>query len=160
MKKLLLALCGVFIFATMSIASAEKNFYHTGNDYSKENKEERKAKMEAMKKDLMEFEQKMDVLIEKYNKSGKKEKIEVKKEMKDLVTAQTDKEITMKKEMLAKQQERLDKLEKSIAELESNKDTHIDKKVDFATSREGQKKIKEMKEKRSSMEHNKVKIKD
>jgi hypothetical protein len=119
---------------------------------TKEEKAERKAKMATMKQDFMEFKKSLEPLIEKYNSAADKDKAGIKKELRALVAAQTDKDIAARKEMLQDQKARITKLEEFIADIEANKEKRIDERVDFMTSPEGYAKMKEHKEKREKIE--------
>lgn len=157
MKKLALVICCMFALSSLSFAMPGPK--HEGGPKpgmdmygfkDKETKEEREArweKMEALKKEHMEFKKDMDTLIEKYNGANDKKKIEVKKEIRDLIASKTDKDIAIKKNILEDQKARIQNFEERIADLENNKDKYIDEKVEFFTSPEGQAKMKEMCEK-------------
>ncbi|MDR1940834.1 MAG: hypothetical protein LBQ47_00705 [Endomicrobium sp.] len=131
LKKTAVVLCGLLMLGSISYAGENK---HEG----KVSKEERKAKIEAMKKDRIEFDKNIDALIEKYNKADKKDQDAVKQEITALVSAQTDKNIIRKKEMLEEQRARIEKLEKKIADIETNREKYISDKVDSYISKEGQ----------------------
>ena len=145
MKKLTLAVCSLFVLSSLSFADQGLE-YKYGKE-GKEEKETRKAKMEAVKKDHMEYQNNLDALIEKYNAASDQDKAGVKEEIRVLVAVQTDKEIVLKKEMLKAQKERINKQEAKLADLEANKEARINEKVDFAISQKGQAKRMEMKEK-------------
>ncbi len=161
MKKAAVVLCSMFVMSSLSFAGmhgTDKGVKCHMPDCAvtdckgeckmpKMSKEERTAKMEAMKKEHAEFQQKLDKLVEKYNKASDKKKDGVKQEIKALLATQTDKEVAMKKEMLAVQKDRIAKFEKEIADIEADKDAYLNKKTDFVVSAEGQKKMQEMKEK-------------
>jgi len=129
----------------------------SGMQNMKEQRAERKEKMEAMKKDYMEYQAKLNDLIAQYNKAKGPQQDAVKAQIRDLITAQTDKEIAAKKEMIAQQKERIDQFEKKTAEIEADKAKYIDDKVNFVTSKEGQEKMKKMNEKRQQMKEKKEK---
>ncbi|MCL1971447.1 MAG: hypothetical protein FWG57_00435 [Endomicrobia bacterium] len=151
MKKLTLAVCGMFVLTSLSFGGPGMDMKEKAEH--KEEREARKARMEAAKRDHMEYQKNLDALIEKYNAADSKGREEIKKEIRALVAIQTDKEIALKKDMLEKQKERIQKLETSIAKLEANKDKRIDKKVELFISPEGQQK---MQEKREKMENKKA----
>ncbi|MCL2145217.1 MAG: hypothetical protein FWH43_06995 [Endomicrobia bacterium] len=155
MKKSALAVCMMFVLTSLSFGGTEM-YAHKGGD-SKEDKEARKAKMEAVKKDHMEFQRNLDAIIERYNKADDKSKADIRNEIRALIAAQTDKEIAAKKDMLEMQKARINKLEENIADLETNKNKHIDSQVNFVTSAEGQAKMKEMKEKMENKNNDKAK---
>lgn len=155
MKKLSLAVCCMFILSTLSFAGPGMGMHGHKDMETQEEKAARKAKMETMKKDFMEYQKNLDALIEKYNTADDSEKNAVKKEIRDLVAARTDKDIVMKKEMLEDQKARISKLEEFIADLESNKEKIIDEKVEFFTSAQGQAKMKEYREKKAKMQSEK-----
>ncbi|MDR2426502.1 MAG: hypothetical protein LBD46_04910 [Endomicrobium sp.] len=155
MRKLALAVCSMFVMASLSFAGSGMGMYAGGfkDKETKEEKEARKEKMEAIKKDYEEFQKNIDVLIEKYNNANDDaDKESVKGEIRGLVAVQTDKNIAAKKDMLEDQKARISKLETKITDLEANKDKYIDEKVDFFTSAEGQAKMKEMREKKEKKE--------
>lgn len=142
MKKAALVFCGMFMVSSLSFAMPPKHD-GMGPGPGPMNKEERQQKMEMMKKDFMEFHKNLENLITKYNESKGKKRDGVKNEIRQLVATQTEKDIAMKKEMLAVQKARIDDLQKKIADIEADKEAYINKKVDFYVSDEGQKKIKE-----------------
>ena len=135
----------MFILTSLSFGGPGMDMKEKGEH--KEEREARKARMEAAKRDHMEYQKNLDALIEKYNAADSKGREDVKKEIRSLVAIQTDKEIALKKDMLEKQKERIQKLEANITNLEANKDKRIDKKVELFTSPEGQQKMQEKREK-------------
>lgn len=131
MKKAALVFCGIFLCSSLSFAYPG---WHEGKDMDKQ---ERKEFMEKQRKEKKEYFNELEKLVEKYNKASDKKKEDVKKEIKALMSKETDKEIAFKKEKLAKMQER-------INAMETDKDSYLDKKVERVLSPEGQEKIKKM----------------
>lgn len=158
MKKAALAVCCMFVLSSLTFAMPGPKPEMCGfeDNETKEERQARKEKMEAMKKEHAEFKKEMDELLTKYNKADDKKKAEIKKEIRDLVAVRTDKDIADKKDMIEDQKTRIKKLEDGIASIEADKDKHIDNKVEFLTSPEGQAKMKEMREKKETAQKNKA----
>lgn len=150
MKKMAIVLCSVFLASTLSYAMPKPDGAKSKHHGS--NKEERRAKMEEMRKDQADFEKQLDELIAKYNTSKGQDKDAIKQDVKKLISAKTDKDLVRKKEMLELQKARIDRLEGKITEIEADKEAYVDKQVDFFLSKEGQKKIEEFKENRKNRE--------
>ncbi|MCL2335426.1 MAG: hypothetical protein FWC57_05120 [Endomicrobia bacterium] len=135
MKKTAFVMLGMFVLSTLGFAGqGQGNFGHEGKNMTPE----QKAKWEAVKKDKAEYFKKAQALVDKYNKASDADKPAVKQELTNLVSAQTDKDLAVKKEMSAKMQEK-------ISETEADKTAVVNKKVDFLLSPEGQAKMKQMK---------------
>ncbi|MDR1696362.1 MAG: hypothetical protein LBR69_07040 [Endomicrobium sp.] len=144
MKKTVLVMLGMFVLSTFGFAGEGKEG-HFGGKHKKMDPEQ-KAKWEAVKKEKAEYFKNLKSLTEKYDKASDADKEAVKKEITDLVSNQTDKNIVLKKEMLAAKKEELAKIEANISEMETDKAAFVSKKVEFFLSAEGQEKIKKMKE--------------
>lgn len=151
MKKLSLAICCMFILSSLSFAGSPMGLQGYKDIETKEEKAARKAKMETMKKEFMEFQKTIEALIERFNSADGKDKSEIKNEIRALVAKETDKNIKMKREMFEDQKARISKMEEYISDLEANKDKRIDEAVEFITSAEGQAKMKEFKDKKGNM---------
>ena len=137
-KKIAALFFGLLLFSSLGFAMPESK-----DGFSEELAAKRKAKFESMKKEQAQYQSELDALVEKYNKAPDAQKEEVKKEITECVSKQTDQEIISKKEFLSMQKSRIEKLENKISEMESDKAGYINKKVDFIVSREGQAKTKE-----------------
>ena len=137
-KKTAALLCGLFIFSSLGFAQAREGF-------SDEQTAQRNAKFESMKKEHIQYQNELDALVEKYNNAPDAQKDEAKKEIADLVSKQTDREIADRKEFLSAQKKRIEKLESRINEIENDKAGYVNKKTDFIISPEGQAKMKEQK---------------
>lgn len=141
MKKAAVVICSVFIFSNLSFAIPPGS-NPDGKGVSP-NKRERNARMMEMRKDYIEFHEKLDPLLDKYHKANDDQKEAIGKEIKTLVSEQTEKELIKKKEMLVIQKERIADFEKRINEIENDKEAYINKKIDYCISEEGRKRIKE-----------------
>jgi len=142
MKKIAMAVCAVCLFGGISFAQSAGQ--DGGNGDSKISKEQ-KAKFETIIKERMEYFDNVQALVDKYNKATDQDKPAVKDEIKTLVTQEVDKDLAARKEMLANQKDRIAKFEKEIADIEKDKQGYINKKVDFLTGPDGQKKLAELK---------------
>ena len=135
MKKMTVIFCGAFMFA--SLAGAGEGFHGKDKEAHFKAKKER---MESLKKDKTEYFNKLEKLTDRYNKTSGSEKIAIKAEIKRLVSKETDRNIALKKEKFIQ-------LGKKISEMEANKESIVNQKVNMFTSPEGKKKIKNMREK-------------
>ncbi|MCL2334481.1 MAG: hypothetical protein FWC57_00255 [Endomicrobia bacterium] len=166
LKKVSVLVCVAFVLGVLSLGQvqAQGNSSADGGpacsammkdgDAMKDMKEQmsaRKEKMEAMKKDHMEYQKKLDGFVDQYNKTKGAKQDAVKAQIKDLISAQTDKELAAKKELIAEQKARIESFEKKTADIEANKAKYVDDKVALVTSKEGQEKMKEMRERRGRM---------
>ncbi|AKL97641.1 hypothetical protein [Endomicrobium proavitum] len=137
MKKTAIALCAIFLTAGFAFAATK--------DFDKKISKEDKAKFEQVKKERAAYFKNIETLVEKYNKAADTDKAAVKAEIKKSVTAQTEKDLSNRKAMLAEQKKRIAKFESQITKMEKDKESYINKKVDFLTTPDGQKKLKEFK---------------
>jgi hypothetical protein len=149
MRKTAVALCGVFIFGAVAFAG-EGKFGHKHKYGDCKGDKENKV---AMKKEKMEYFKNLETLIEKHNNTADKDKNAVKEEIKVLVSNQTDKDITARKEMLEHKKAKLAEFENKINYMENEKDKYVNEKVDFFISPEGQEKMKDMQKRKK--EHKK-----
>ena len=134
MKKTALVMLGMFVLSTVGFAGQGQ----AGGE-RKQMTPEQKAKWEAMKKEKTEYFKNVQSLVDKYNKASDADKPAVKQQLTDLVSAQIDKDLAAKKDMVSEKQAK-------ISEIENDKTAFVNKKVDFLLSPEGQAKLKQMKE--------------
>jgi len=131
MKKTALVVLGMFVLGSFSFAAEGK----PGGE-QKQMTPEQKAKLEAVKKERAEYFKNLQTLIDKYNAASAQGKVSVKKEITAFILNQTNKDLAAKKDMiLVKNSE--------IAQIESDKNAYVNKKVDYFISQEGQAKLKE-----------------
>ena len=140
MKKAAVLFCSIFVFSSIAAAAGE-------NIKGKAQKEKNTPAV-SVKQETEEYHKKLEMLVKKYDASSENEKISVRNEMKSLVSGYTEKDIPRKKEKLTKDKERIAKQEKEIADIEADKDGHINKEVDFYLSAKGQKKLEKLNEKK------------
>ena len=136
-KKTAVLLCGLFIFSSLGFAAPGR-----GGSDGETAKKERKTKLESMKNERIQNQNDLDALVEKYNNASDSQKSEVKKEIADLISRQTDQELADRKEFLSAQKKRIEKLENRISEIENDKAGYVNKKTDFIISPKGQSKTK------------------
>lgn len=148
MKKIVFILCSVFVFSNLSYAMPRK-YSEDKQNRNQINRQARKEKMENLRKHRMEFEAKLDALTDQFNNAKKKEREDIKKEVKALVSEKVDHDIVHKKEMLEIQKERIAYLEEEISTIEKDKEKYIEEQVEFFLSEEGQEKRAEFKERRN-----------
>lgn len=142
MKKTAVLLCGIFIFTSLSFASADGAADNAAKEKS--------AKTVSMKKTKEIYHQELETLINKHKDSSEEEKILIKDEIKKLIAQYTEKDLSYKKEKLEKYRIKTQKLEKEIAAMENDKEAFINKKTDFYLSDEGQKKLRKINEKKEA----------
>lgn len=139
-KKAAVLLCSIFVFGSFAVADSGAGTKKEGAALK-----ETKEKAVSMKKERATYYKELDTLIKKYNSSPDKES--VKNEMKILVSEYTEKDISGKKEKVAKDKEKTAKLENEIADMEADKESHINKEIDYYLTPEGQQKLNEIREK-------------
>lgn len=142
MKKTAVLLCGIFIFTSLSFASADGAADNAAKEKS--------VKTVSMKKIKEFYHQELETLINKHKDSSEEEKILIKDEIKKLIAQYTEKDLSYKKEKLEKYRIKTQKLEKEIAAMENDKEAFINKKTDFYLSDEGQKKLRKINEKKEA----------
>lgn len=143
MKKTGLVLCSVFIFSSLALAAPvnEPKFSPAQEE------RERRAIMEEIKRERAQYFKKMNVLLENYNKAAsQKDKDSIKKDIRELVSQQTDNDIKNRKEFLNTQKERIAEFEKELKEYEKNKESDIDRKVEKLTSIEYKREVHKFKQ--------------
>ncbi|MDR1695577.1 MAG: hypothetical protein LBR69_02950 [Endomicrobium sp.] len=151
MKKLSVALCAVFVAGSLSFAAPKDSGTKDADTKS------RKERMAEIKKEKADYLNKLGSLADKYNKASGKDKDGVKNEIRDLIAAEADKELVQKKEMLDSQKARIAKYEAQIAEIETDKNGYIDKKVEETLTSKGQEKIKKALERMNKKKDKKAK---
>jgi BMFP domain-containing protein YqiC len=129
-KKMALVFCSVFFFSYLTPIVSVAGDHH-----------DKDPKMEALKKNKIEFITKLDNLIEKYSAAIDSKKDSVKKDIRKLVDSHLAKEIDCKKTVIAKKQEKIDKLQKELAAIEADRKKYIDDKTEYFVSDEGRDKI-------------------
>jgi hypothetical protein len=103
------------------------------------------SKMGATEKDKIEFTANLNKLIEKYNVTAGAEKDAVKKDIRNLVGSNLDKDVALKKALIAKKQEKIANIEKELASIEADRKKYIDDKVDYFISKNDQTKARKTK---------------
>jgi hypothetical protein len=127
MKKVLLALCGVFFLCSV----VPQVSFSAHKDMDKSDVKEK------LIKDKSKYVAKLDALLAKYESAGEKDKESIKKEVKKLVKSNLDKSTAFKQAIIEQKKKIIEKLEKELADIKADKDKYIDDKVDFLVSPEG-----------------------
>lgn len=131
-KKAAVLLCSIFVFSSFAVAQ------EAPVDKAPKEKTEKAV---SMKKEKDEFHNEMRILVEKYNNASEQEQNSIRNSINTLVSEFTEKDLSAKKARLAKDKEKIAKLEKEITGIEADRQGHINKKVDYYLSAEGQKKL-------------------
>ncbi|MDR0485463.1 MAG: hypothetical protein LBH29_01905 [Elusimicrobiota bacterium] len=93
-----------------------------------------KSRLSEMRKDYNGFKKEVRKLIAAYNKAQGSEKVAIRGDIEKLVSARTDKDLILKREMSAN-------VLNQIREIETNKKNYVGKRIEMLLSAEGQKKL-------------------
>jgi hypothetical protein len=104
-----------------------------------------KSKLSEMRKDYNDYKREARKLIAAYNKAQGGEKAAIRVEIEKLVSARTDKDLILKREMSAN-------VQNQIREIETNKKNYVGKKIESLLNAEGQKKLSASKKEKKAKE--------
>jgi hypothetical protein len=132
MRKAAVLFCSIFVFSSIAVA---------GEGIEGKSPKEKNEKSVSIKKEKENHMKELEAFVKKYNSASQEEQISVKNEMAAAVAEYTDKELAYKKERLTKEKAKIVKLEKEITDIETDRESYVNKQVDFYLSKKGQKKF-------------------
>ncbi|MCA6072256.1 MAG: hypothetical protein LE178_01745 [Endomicrobium sp.] len=151
-KKMVLFVCGLFFFCYFSpIMSFAGNHCCADSKMGVTEKDKIESTANCQRcccsteKDKIEFTANLNKLIEKYNVTTGAEKDAVKKDIRNLVDSNLNKDVAFKKALIAKKQEKIANIEKELASIEADRKKYIDDKVDYFISKNDQTKARKIK---------------